>query len=569
VCAFVSPLIFTILRCQTSVDLSGAKFRNSSPRDALDHGSSFNALLSVIARLLRQGLGDRTDAIAILHPTSKRQPLSQAHLELPTVVHIGLIHNPQNAPRIVDHGPAADNPDPTVAERFRDFWGDRAELRRFKDGRITESVVWDVRTSDDRTRVPAMIVQHILKRHFNVGVEALRVFQGSFDSLLRRPEPVTRIYETSGIVGGFRAALLAFDDLVKHIRALNGELPLSVSAVSPASGYLRYTSIYSPIPAPSSIMPSLPVGASYLTPMDIVLQFEKSSQWPDDLRAIQKIKLAFLERLADNLMKSMPGTKATIAIGDTMNEVEIQDNCRLEIFTSSGWAFSARIWHEREAILLDSILDSNHRHYQRRRSDDGQGTQERRDALQARQVHGRRFLHATRHHRAVATLCHRFAAYSGTVRLVKRWLSSHWLLCDIAEEAVELICASIFVRGKEAIGRAEIRSDVPRSKERGFLMVVQFLKDWRWDETLVIPLYQRETGDEHSPSPPNSRGVWKLSTELDTGGKVWTALGPDTLSAHRVCTLARATWKVLQRIEHDDFNTKVKHHVPSLSGSRS
>lgn len=26
---------------------------------------------------------------------------------------------------------------------FREFWGDRAELRRFKDGSIHEAVVWE------------------------------------------------------------------------------------------------------------------------------------------------------------------------------------------------------------------------------------------------------------------------------------------------------------------------------------------------------------------------------------------------------------------------------------------
>ena len=42
--------------------------------------------------------------------------------------------------RIVDRGPPADAA--AAAAEFRRFWGDRAELRRFKDGAIVEAVVW-------------------------------------------------------------------------------------------------------------------------------------------------------------------------------------------------------------------------------------------------------------------------------------------------------------------------------------------------------------------------------------------------------------------------------------------
>eukprot|EP00466_Bigelowiella_natans_P001797 jgi/Bigna1/78753/fgenesh1_pg.57_\ len=41
----------------------------------------------------------------------------------------------------IELGPAAN--DKEAAKQFRAFWGDRSELRRFKDGRINEAVVWD------------------------------------------------------------------------------------------------------------------------------------------------------------------------------------------------------------------------------------------------------------------------------------------------------------------------------------------------------------------------------------------------------------------------------------------
>jgi hypothetical protein len=56
----------------------------------------------------------------------------------------------QHAFHLVDHGPAAGDEDHVALEQSRDFWGDKSELRRFKDGRIVESVVWEVTMVDDR-----------------------------------------------------------------------------------------------------------------------------------------------------------------------------------------------------------------------------------------------------------------------------------------------------------------------------------------------------------------------------------------------------------------------------------
>ncbi|CAN0366032.1 unnamed protein product, partial [Laminaria digitata] len=53
---------------------------------------------------------------------------------------VGLIVDSVNAGRLVDKGPPAENG--PAARKFREFWGDKSELRRFKDGSIVEAVVW-------------------------------------------------------------------------------------------------------------------------------------------------------------------------------------------------------------------------------------------------------------------------------------------------------------------------------------------------------------------------------------------------------------------------------------------
>jgi U3 small nucleolar RNA-associated protein 22 len=304
----------------------------------------------------------------------------------------------------------------------------------------------------------------------------------------------------------------------------------------------------------------------YFPAMEIVLEFEKSAKWPDDLRAIQKIKIAFFERVASALMNSKQDIKATVVVGDGIGRSDIQDQSRLEIVTAEGWAFSACIWHDREATLLNRIIDDKPRSSIASQMVDESKSRDRQEALEARELYARRFIHAPRHHRAITSLCHRFAAYAGTVRLVKRWLASHWLLHGhISEEAVEIICAAFFVGDGSILGAgnaAEQRTTVPGTKERGFAAVVEFLKDWNWEEGMYVPLYGI---DENGGSPDDETtvttraklGVWKVSTKQDRIGHVWTSGGPNIMAAHRVRVIAKATWDYLAGMETGSLDVKV------------
>ncbi|CAM9915213.1 unnamed protein product, partial [Choristocarpus tenellus] len=53
---------------------------------------------------------------------------------------VGLVIDGVLSGRVVDKGPPAE--DTQGATKFRQFWGDKSELRRFKDGSIVEAVVW-------------------------------------------------------------------------------------------------------------------------------------------------------------------------------------------------------------------------------------------------------------------------------------------------------------------------------------------------------------------------------------------------------------------------------------------
>ncbi|KZT64811.1 Nrap protein [Daedalea quercina L-15889] len=557
------------------IDLSSAERPNLSAHSIIEQGSAYNALLSHLLSTARQALTNRTKAVVVLHPMSSPRPISQALPSNPSVIFLGLILDMEHAFRLVDHGPAAAEHETEEARAFRDFWGEKAELRRFKDGSIVESVVWTVGSSDERAHIPAMIVKYILARHLGLSEEGICSWQHGFDSVIRLPQDIGKVFRDGRAETGFKAAMTAFDGLVKAMKALDEQLPLAITTVSPISDSIRYTSALAPVAIPASIAPALPACARYVAPMEIVIEFERSGRWPDDLRAIQKIKLAFFETLATALMASQDGLKVSVVVSGPYTTSDVQDQACLEIITAAGWAFHARIWHDREQTLLERAIDDRPhipKHIKKKMGTEGD-PKERALAVAALEVYRRRFIHAPRHHRAVAALCHRFAAFAGTVRLVKRWLAAHWLLGGhVSTEAVELLCVTVFLRSVRGSSAAsgDARVGVPGTKERGFARVMELLKDWEWSTGMFVPLYG-DIADAAKDVPPvrvdlkaGARpGVWALATDVDKEGHVWTAEGPDAVVARRVKVLAQATWETLRGIEGGSFEVKTLFAHPT------
>ncbi|KAI0300071.1 Nrap protein [Multifurca ochricompacta] len=514
-----------------SVDLSSASPRRLSIHDVYDNGSFSSALIASLSTYLRKALGPRVKALAILHPSSQPRPISQGLPASHSTVFLGLILDPEYAFRLVDHGPGAAEAQSHMTEAFRELWGSKAELRRFQDGSITESVVWHVLDSDERAHIPAMIVRHILEEHFGIREDAVTSWQFKFDALLRLPPFIASQCRAAG----FRAALASFQKLASSIKALGQELPLAVINISPIAPELRYTSVFAPISVPVRTVSTPRPYSRYVPLMPLNLEFEKSARWPDDLVAIQKMKLAFLERLAQVLAKAIPGLHARIAITLPPGVPTTADHAQLEITTPDGWAFSLRVWHDREATLLDRVLHA---------SNVSCSSHDLENAHIARRLYTRRFIAAPLHHRAVAALYHRFVAFGGTVRLVKRWLAAHWLLrLHVSEEAVEVLCAAVFV----GVGLAQ----VPTTRERGFACVVRLLRDWNWLEGMSVMLYgiSEQRHDTYSSAVSGAKGVWMLKTEADPDGRMWTMDSPDVVAALRVRALAQATHAYLQGIE--------------------
>lgn len=486
------------------------------------------------------------------------------------VVQVGLILDPENAPKLVEHGPPAE--DPEGCEQFRQFWGEKSELRRFNDGRIVESVVWDLsgKVSNERFQIPGRIVRYIVRRHLKVPEESITVFDSKYDDLLSIPYDITTRYSApdagSTPEASQRMALTAFDNLVKDIKAIDS-LPLGLVNAVPVDEGLRYTSVFPPMPLASKSLLSLPDCVKYIPIIDIILQLEQSTRWPDDLGAIQKVKIALFDAIAQALIaKGAP--HAVIAWDPDAADRPLEDHVSLEVMLPSGFAFRARVQHDRERTLMERIISDirDTPDYERKR------------AQLALERHTRRFISTPAHHAAVLALQRKYPSYSHAVRLFKRWLSSHWLAPHVSVEAAELICAELYLNPGV--------HEAPCSGQAGFARSLALLAHWDFrEDPLAIPLYSASSAVESKErismssetlkkargefvanlaiDPGLSNGAWTLVTEQDPSGRMWTR-GITSLLANRARELAKAT---LDYINHSILSGSLDAKVHYISSN--
>ena len=50
------------------------------------------------------------------------------------------------------------------AVEFRNYWGEKSDLRRFKDGSINEAVVWEGDNKAERRLICKQVIHYLLKR---------------------------------------------------------------------------------------------------------------------------------------------------------------------------------------------------------------------------------------------------------------------------------------------------------------------------------------------------------------------------------------------------------------------
>ncbi|OKL63396.1 hypothetical protein UA08_02099 [Talaromyces atroroseus] len=502
-------------------------FQNNDPMLKFDRLVSltpqqiFDPLHSVhcqnhIYSVLEKSLGDRAKVISLwTQPLSPWSPGSKgsnkAHQQ--QQITIGLILDSENCNRLVDHGPSAEMQE--EASAFREFWGEKAELRRFRDGRILESLVWSEQQS-----VVDQIMVYSLSRHLKVSKESISCVGGEFDETLQRLSGSEM--QNSAV---FQSVREAFQSLQSSFQNMD-DIPLQIRQLQPANPYLRSTAIISDL---KDIV---------RTPVDINLQLESSTKWPDDLDAIQMTKVAFLLKIGEALEEN--GEIKSFRVGLENEDRLFMNRAFLDIVHTTGTRFRLRIHHDREATLLERKLKES-----------TLGPHYKENVGAALFEYKRTFIHSPRITQVIQKLCNRYPLLSPTVRLMKHWFSSQLLFSHVTEEFVELLTLNAFVSSHTW--------DSPSSLMSGFCRTLALLSKWNWQqEPLILDLGALTAEDVkvietrflawRNIDPAMKKVAMIIASDLDQDGVTWTLNEkPPKVVAGHMSRLAKAALEALKK----------------------
>ncbi|KAF7542819.1 hypothetical protein G7Z17_g11250 [Cylindrodendrum hubeiense] len=468
-------------------------------------------------KILKKAYGDRAQLVHFQQPPKTSWSVSSSQSAETDKVYFSVVFDSTHMSRQMEHGPPAE--EQKDAARFRQFWGDKAELRRFKDGSILECVEW---SSKGSVEICEEIAAHALKRHLKIVKEELTPLGAGLASVIS----LTHLDKEA-----FDAARRSFQTLEHDIRNLD-ELPLQIRQLSAVSPAARYASIEPPI---------MGFHQGSIQPIDVNLYFEASSKWPENLVAIQEAKIEFLL----DFNKRLTAAKDTITtyLGRENRDIGIENLAYLDIVYDNGAAFRLRIHCDMEQTILQrQISNKTLDHHVRDES----------EAVLARSNWF--FTALPLHSQTIATFCTRLHPLSQTIRLVKHWFNSHKLSSHISEELIEIFVLHVFLQ--------PYPWRTPTSVATGFLRTLSFLSRWDWrDEPLIVDSAETLTSDDRSAvrsslelwrkrDPNMNHTVMFVATSNAPSGLEYTRSGPSKLAASRMTRLAKAACKLLKDSEY-------------------
>ncbi|KAG8659917.1 nucleolar protein 6 isoform X2 [Manihot esculenta] len=474
-----------------------------------------------VLSILSQGLSDRAKFIRVIWRNFQsdcdiENGLSTLDTE-PMLIGIS-VSSLEKAFRVVDIGPDAENKEEAL--KFRKFWGEKAELRRFRDGKIAESTVWECEQWAKHL-ILKRIIEFVLLRHFSLSkADILPVVDQLDFSLLHGVEDPMSC----------SANLLAvFEVLSKRLRQIE-DIPLKVSSVQPLDPAFRFTSVFPPRPHPLATekghLPKLQKHiSSCIQPLEVMIQLEGSGNWPMDEVAIEKTKSAFLLKIGESLQNSW-GMTCTVTEDD------------VDVFLS-GFAFRLIILHERGLSLVKREIGS--------------------DIVKRVPSADKKLFIRGQHSSMINGLQGIYQMYGPVVRLANRWVTSHLFSACLVEEAVELLVAHLFVK--------PLPFTAPCSRITGFLRFLRLLADYDWTFSPLIvdinndltPNDKKEIYDNftlsrkgHEVNTQNISPSMFLATSYDKASEAWTRFAPNSLELKRLVAYARSSASLLTRLVLED-----------------
>ncbi|KAG7397014.1 Nucleolar protein 6 [Phytophthora boehmeriae] len=484
-----------------------------------------------IESILSKALTDRVGLVRPISEDAVEWSMRNNSIPMRRKVAVGLRINSDNAWRIVDKGPLAE--DKAVSAQFRQFWRGKSELRRFKDGAIVEAVVWDGISTENRHRVLDAIVNFIVPAHCPQLTSAqIKTSNAALYSALDVEVPAS-LKKASTSSASFESTMnsvsklwVIFNSFAKTLRALDS-LPLKVSDVLPVHPAFRYTSLFPVEPHPLAYskgekMDAAPMAHvnTVLEPLVLHLKFERSSAWPNQKEALLHAKTGFYVHIAHEL-ESRLNIRCDVA-----------KDC-VDVFMS-GYVFRLIIRSEKELSVVTGAAGM------------------KKLAL----VHSPEYVtvkreadYLAKHANIVHALHTKNTSFGPTVRLVQRWLADKALSNVLPIEAIELLVADVFV--------TTASTSTPHSVLSSFLRCLKRVASFDWQNVPFIvdlnssldddkrrEILKRFEASSTSSATHPAMFIAADYEEMDCLSS-WTRFTPDKVVVQRLISLANASYDVL------------------------
>ncbi|CAG5125475.1 unnamed protein product [Candidula unifasciata] len=522
--------IFHINLTSELIEAASKKVVDSSQKE-MDLGGHLNILLSQHIQIqLSKALDRRICLVQPLLSVSRKWNISDEPYSFNEENHLtfGLVLDATCAFNILDKGPLG-NPGNPEAKEFREFWGEKSEPRRFKDGTIHEAVLWTSSPcQSDRRLVCKKIVKFVLERHCGVPRRSVHYMAGKLDSLLHlnlASKNENLIYGTGEEQS--LAVIRAYDQVNRALRALTS-LPLSIHSIQGIHPVFRHSDVFPALPAPvgaddisvvsGHVVPkegkSLP---QFVPAMTVMCMLESSGKWPEEAEAIKCLKALFHVKMGKELHE-----KHLLPVSVHKTYVDV---------LKDGFVFRLKIANTRElAVLRTVVTDSGMIKF--RETEESVALEKEIIAL----PHLTSLLHG---------LQQEHPAYSATVRLCKRWIASQMVWSLLREEAVELIVAYLFIFPHPYTA--------PADPSVGLMRFLHFFVTFNWKANPLMVNLNKEFSEEDLTSIPKdfmkNRATLPsmcIATPQDKTGTKWTKPTPSESHLQRLILLARESLKILE-----------------------
>ncbi|RRT62347.1 hypothetical protein B296_00042646, partial [Ensete ventricosum] len=323
---------------------------------------------------------------------------------------------------------------------------------------------------------------------------------------------------------------------------------------------LRHTSVFPPQPHPLAYEKGVnkkpsKLASTSIQSIDVMIQLEGSGNWPVDHVTIEKTKSAFLLKIGESLEEHSGAL--CIATEDEVNVL------------MSGYSFCLRIMHEKGLNMLRNQGGS--------------------DKIKGTSSVDKELLIRSQHSSMINGLHGRYPTYGPVVRLAKRWVAAHLFSSFLAEEAIELIVAYLFLK--------PFPFRAPCSRVTGFLRFLRMLSNYDWAFTpLIVDINEDFTLEDEKEIDENfmlSRKSYEenaqniepavfLAAPYDKASEAWTRYSPNRSVLKRISSYAQSsadlltnlilhgadgpyTWECLFRTPMNTYDAVVLLHHNKLS----